>query len=114
MAKGRDRRDPDDRGHQPQRRRARRKDTVHWCRGKVGVRHKPVIRIVNSGWLEKRGAHCRKVWPTDRKRYGRWWYGRGYICWHREVCDVEQGGCGKVLRHMIESEECPEWPHDCL
>lgn len=95
------RRDPDakeNREH-PQR---RKKKTGKWCKGKVGVPHKPVIefdRRYENGYSGRMTCGWTKTFfISDRGRM----YWR---CLHHEVCSV----CGKHLRWRLKPAECPDY-----
>jgi hypothetical protein len=85
----------------PPRRRAHKKNTRRWCKGKVGREHVPQI-TGDRRWLSL--GSCRPApdwWPKVKWRKNNW------DCRHREVCVK----CGKVLREGYElaPQECPVW-----
>jgi hypothetical protein len=69
-----------------------RKNRKRWCKGKVGVEHRPVIE--RDPFWDKYGA-CQ---PRG------WWSG----CYHWERCTV----CGKVLRRFLGAD-CPDRKECC-
>jgi len=77
------------------------KDRRRWCRGKVGVEHKPTV--VLDSWL---GRTCglSKVGKWEQYRTYKSWViiGTEWRCHHIEQCI----NCGKKLRHLA-GEECP-------
>lgn len=73
----------------------RRKHTRLWCRGKVGVEHKPVIVVPpNSPSWRQTGSSLVCRWITWGKEP--WW-----LCSHVKLCSV----CGKELQYRVE---CPD------
>lgn len=96
-----------------------KKDRRHWCRGKVGIEHKPEYRISknNQYWLTRYPGDYRWSggcgWRQDRRwvrAISNWeyipdkWY---YSCLHEKGCSE----CGKILTysHRLLKIECPEW-----
>lgn len=81
-----------------------RKDTKHWCRGKVGREHTLAIEIPPNAWRQD----CRWVTNIGDRPY--------WSCVHVEMCTA----CGKQLRHSygwlrdndargLRPEECPAY-----
>ena len=72
-----------------------RKDTRHWCRGKVGTAHVEAVEHRSTyGTVRPCGWH---VWG---RRPGKEWR---FACYHAVVCS----SCGKVLR-PVPMDECPD------
>lgn len=83
-----------------------KKNTKKWCKGKTGVEHKPEIR--KSRYHASMGdkAFCRWVPRWTGWRSGGWDYKNPrWLCFHEEFCTT----CGKITRHTIDREECPEY-----
>jgi hypothetical protein len=83
---------------EPAKRAPARKDTRHWCKGKEGREHGPVIEF--RPW---------SVSDKDCRWASRWTYdGVKWHCLHAEVCS----SCGKVLRDWgtLAATECPAYP----
>ena len=78
--------------------RSRRKDTKHWCRGKVGVAH--VYVTIESKWPYQ-GQQCE--WRDHRwsSVFAPYWF-----CHHSIVC----ANCGKISVHVITDPAlCPDY-----
>jgi hypothetical protein len=86
--------DIDDENDMP--RRAKKKNTAKWCRGKVGVWHE--IEIVKSKYFPNNGCGWRTVlWKSNEMRYS---------CFHQKSCK----NCGKVVDYFLDDKkECPDY-----
>lgn len=71
------------------------KDTAHWCKGRVGVRHEPTV--VRSHAPLSRTCGVRESY---REPAAKVWH-----CGHQVRCE----GCGKVLE-ALPSDDCPDRP----
>jgi hypothetical protein len=98
MAEDRDRKDPDNPGYRPRKSKAR-KNTRRWCRGKVGLEHRPVLDYRSFIKSYRDEPYCR-VPPSWSPSKMDWW------CRHVEKCSE----CGKILRHKLNVGECPDLP----
>ena len=89
-------------------RHTRRRSTKQWCRGKVGVKHVGEIKVdrysesvrlyPRQDGFESKWRHCRWVnWWRDES-----WY---YSCRHQRRCV----NCGKILDHVLQDQECPDY-----
>jgi hypothetical protein len=94
-----------------------RKDRRHWCKGKVGVDHVPMIQTSkNSRWmLTKFGPdhpHTRCQWEGRHawhRIFGqKQWLATEEVFWfcrHERAC----ANCGKILKSYGIGRECPDW-----
>ena len=96
--------DPDHHGHRGHRPKAK-KDTRHWCKGKVGVPHQPEVNRQSyaGSWPCREPSAWFKV-QYHRRSYRPWW------CYHQIACRV----CGKILAHQLDWRECPDLPASML
>lgn len=75
-----------------------KKDTRKWCRGKVGLKHRPEVVINHTAisqqcqWVEY------KVWQTGEVV-------RRWQCRHSIRCS----GCSKYLHYFMRAEDCPTY-----
>jgi hypothetical protein len=93
-----------------------RKDRRHWCKGKVGVEHVPVIQTSKNSryMLNKYGPdspHTRCQWEVNHLwrlfRDGRRWVSGDEIHWnckHQRAC----ANCGKILKRYGVGKDCPD------
>ena len=72
-----------------------RKDTKHWCKGKVGREHKPELIVHHAYSSIMMRCHELK-WMT--------WSGQ-WSCRHAFKCTA----CGKYTKTWLTREECPTW-----
>lgn len=82
-----------------------KKDTKHWCKGKVGREHTLAIEMPQNAWRRS----CGWVTNVGSEPY--------YGCMHVELCTT----CGKQLRHsyawlqdstdprFLQPQECPDY-----
>jgi hypothetical protein len=82
-----------------------RKDTKHWCKGKVGREHTPAIELPANAW--RRTCGWTRIFADEMH----------WSCVHVELCTA----CGKHLRpasgwlrnadhrHFLMPEECPQF-----
>lgn len=87
----------------PAKRAPGKKDTKHWCRGKVGVPHEPEVTLDHNYGLVCR-PHRYYNWrltsvPREQRFYWAW------SCRHRITCK----NCGKVLEYNIPVKTCPDY-----
>ena len=80
-----------------------RKDKRKWCRGKVGVEH--VVEVVFERHMRDLMVRM-GVFPTCSYS----WFRRAggsptWRCYHVTICSE----CGKVLKHYMTSDECPDY-----
>lgn len=77
------------------------KDTIRWCRGKVGREHTPTV-VARPWHPDRNSCAWRPIWsPRQRKTVLTW------DCVHREEC----AGCGRVLtpRPWLPPTRCPDY-----
>lgn len=83
-----------------------KKDRRHWCRGKVGVEHRPVV-VLSKDWSWFEGsdrdqARCYWWWQNWRKEWV-------YTCAHVSQC----AECGKMLAskswQRSLGHDCPDF-----
>lgn len=78
-----------------------KKDTKHWCKGKTGRDHFPMIsERTKFGWWT-----CMKApqWALDRRPERLW------LCYHDVTCIR----CGKVLQWSLDDwRQCPDLPEE--
>jgi hypothetical protein len=77
-----------------------RKDRRHWCKGKVGVPHRPVIRLGKYAAFRVRYVDRNPCYAATWLRRSNYW-----ICSHERACEV----CGKILEATL-GESCPDRP----
>jgi hypothetical protein len=70
-----------------------RKDTRHWCKGKVGREHTPELVVHHAYTSILMRCHDSTWMPT------RW------MCRHALRCTT----CGKYTKTWLSREECPTW-----
>lgn len=87
----------------------KKKKTRRWCKGKVGVEHRPEIVIDErtKQWRSdfgSRPACYRPDWLVKGGRAGRRPMTWSWLCSHVERCTV----CGKILEHSLGTR-CPDY-----
>lgn len=77
----------------------KRKDTKHWCKGKVGREHTPEVGL--SKWPYNRNicGTAADIYSWDNGPFRNRW-----VCRHELVCT----SCGKIIKHTLDRDECPE------
>ena len=83
---------------EPRTRHRARKDRRRWCRGKIGVPHRPVVRL---------GKYAAFRTHLDKPCYRATWYKRRWLCSHERNCEA----CGKILEHSL-GDDCPDFVAD--
>jgi hypothetical protein len=77
-----------------------RKDTKHWCKGRYGRAHLPVVQWSNwASYWTARGRTCHgatRLFGTFRTSWS---------CYHQIACQR----CGKILNYSVPQEDCPVW-----
>lgn len=77
----------------------KKKDTVHWCRGRKGVPHQP--QVVKVPWSRSMDLKCQPIINEPGAQVG-WRH-----CWHQIECAV----CGKFIKD-VDPADCPDLKDD--
>lgn len=83
----------------------KKKDTKHWCKGKVGREHILVIEMSKWPYRATECGWSHELYPWQISSHVEAYRKNHWICYHEVQC----GKCGKIMETWLSEDKCPRF-----